>query len=1254
MLGSPARAALALFCLAYGATTAARAEVGPRLEVLRQGETYQLFAVTPREDGTEARVLLRQDAVRIVPERAGGAPSVPTGFATWREANTPERWFSLTRDGGQSWTAARQLETGLLLRDGRIEPGVPLPSPLPGLAQPAAGRIFLVELRTISLPEWRRALTEAGAELLAYFPLNAHLVRVDPRKVDALRALDFVERVAPFHPSYRMFSEVRDWVSGAGGDARETRDLRVVAFEWGPAAKQRIVARARELGAEVLSAWPNGHVVELRMTREQARALAAHDDVSWIDPKGVPGNDMDIIRQGNGIDWLEDNFGYCGTGVRGEVLDAGFEDTHMDFDTEILHGAHNTDSHGTSTFGIVFGNGDRDGDGSAKGTGSMPCAVGIMADYDELGDRFAHTQALKGAPYFASFQTNSWGNSRTLSYSSYSQEMDDIIWRLDIAITQSQSNAGNQNSRPEAWAKNIISVGAVNHYDTLDTSDDCWCSGGSIGPAEDGRLKPDVSFFYDDTFTTTTGNSYTAGFGGTSGATPTVAGVMGLMIEMWADNVWGTDPAGQTVFERQPHASTIKALVINNADQYPFSGTGTDLTRVHQGWGRPSARLAKERAARSFVVDEEVALKVEERASYNIVVEPDENELKVTLVYNDLPGTTSASLHRINDLDLTVTSPSGTVYNGNWGLDAGNYSLPGGDRDGKNNVENVFLLDPEPGTWKVDVDAREINQDQHPATPDADSVFALVVTGGTGFLCDPPVADFTADPDPARVGDLVAFDATASGGAGPPYTFEWDFTVDGTVDAVVEDPSHVYHRPYGGEVRLRVQDAEGCSIVVKRPLTVTGPDLRFDGYVNLAPVEGNGNGSVDPGEIWDLSIVMRNQGDETATGVTAQVESWLGNAGPVSVIQGATSFGNIGAAASASGQQAIRFQVGAAFPCGQDATFTVRDIASSDPLNAYPDEVAVVKVLVGGAGAPVLFLTEGLESNKGWSFQNNGGASGEWQIDVPRGLGGGAVVPGQPKPSPDPTAAAEGSRVLGNDLTGLGPSPGNYEALLNSQAVSPPLDCSDALQVRLQFQRWLNVAQNDVATVDVSADGVNWENLFTTDGTVVDSAWSTHSYDVSRWADRNPNFRVRFGLTSDNVLQISGWNVDDIRLTGVTRDSCEPLTRGRPGAVEVDVDRAGGALALSWTNDCGSGSLYEIYRGDLAAGYASLRPEPGYCAASGTGATLPLGPGSADFFLVVPTDGGFAGSYGRTSDGSEREMSDEACHPRDLVDNCAP
>lgn len=79
---------------------------------------------------------------------------------------------------------------------------------------------------------------------------------------------------------------------------------------------------------------------------------------------------------------------------------------------------------------------------------------------------------------------------------------------------------------------------------------------------------------------------------------------------MWADNAWNTDPQGATAFERQPHFSTLKALLINNPQQYEFAGSQADLSRFKQGWGRPNARVAWERAATSLVDDEGLPLEL--------------------------------------------------------------------------------------------------------------------------------------------------------------------------------------------------------------------------------------------------------------------------------------------------------------------------------------------------------------------------------------------------------------------------------------------------------------------------------------------------------------------------------------------------------------------------------------------------------------------------------------------------------------------
>ena len=679
------------------------------------------------------RTFLRVAPGLATPGASGWDPAGKAAFVTWNEG--AERWFSATRDGGATWMEARPIETALHLHAGAIKPGRPVPPVPASLDLPLDGRVFLVQFRTLGLPEWREALSQAGAEILSFFPTNAHLVRMSPETARTIAGLDFVERVEPYHPAWRLESGLLDWLGGTGSQGgpngpAEMR-IRVAAFEWGPEAKERILHAAESDGARVAEYWPSGHVFELWVSRDQLRSLAAHDDVMWIDRWSPPENDMDLVRRDSGANFIETNYGTCGQGVRGEVFDAGFETTHMDFDGILLHGANSPHYHGTSTFGIVFGNGNRDGDGNAQGTGQLVCgSQGIAADYDHVVGRFEHTQELKSSPYFASFQTNSWGNSLTTSYNTYSSQMDDIIWRLDIAITQSQSNDGSQYSRPQAWAKNIISVGGIYHFNTLSTSDDAWAGGASIGPAADGRIKPDVNYWYDSIYTTTTGNSYTTGFSGTSAATPQVAGVLGLMVQMWSDNVWGTNPQGTTVFERQPHASTIKALLINNAQQYTFSGTASDLTRTHQGWGRPSAQIARERAANSLVVDASTPLQFGGTATYNVDVAAGTGELKVTMVYPDPPGTTSSTLHRINDLSLKVTSPEGTVYHGNNGLNAGNYSTSGGSPNTIDTVENVFINNPAAGSWLIQVTAAEVNQDAHLATPEADAVFSLVVTGG--------------------------------------------------------------------------------------------------------------------------------------------------------------------------------------------------------------------------------------------------------------------------------------------------------------------------------------------------------------------------------------------------------------------------------------------------------------------------------------------------------------------------------------------
>ena len=64
------------------------------------------------------------------------------------------------------------------------------------------------------------------------------------------------------------------------------------------------------------------------------------------------------------------------------------------------------------------------------------------------------------------------------------------------------SDSADADARPQAWAKNVISVGGVQHFNNSVSTDDSWLAGnGSIGPAQDGRNKPDLCAYYDSVWT---------------------------------------------------------------------------------------------------------------------------------------------------------------------------------------------------------------------------------------------------------------------------------------------------------------------------------------------------------------------------------------------------------------------------------------------------------------------------------------------------------------------------------------------------------------------------------------------------------------------------------------------------------------------------------------------------------------------------------------------------------------------------------
>lgn len=412
--------------------------------------------------------------------------------------------------------------------------------------------------------------------------------------------------------------------------------------------------------------------------------------------------------------------------ILGSVIDNGYYN-HPDFIDRIFSydPGHPVESHGTSTIGILIS------DDSGNGKGILPKGMIWFDDWN-----VGNAQAINNIDAFDGvFQSNSWAYSDSLTglYNGRSNEIDAaIIGHPRILSCWSAGNTGTGDPGPASSdeiphgiigvdapisdlsaSKNAVCVGGVFHKGTANKNDDVWDNTSanwrpSRGFSADGRVKPDLCGPVDGIYTTTVGG-YRNDFGGTSAAAPIVAGCGGLVYEMYARNHFGNNLGNDW-----PISSTVKAMLIADAYQYDFS---SQAARIEQGWGTPDVNKIYDRGASShFIIDGNYQLIGGDVWTRQIEVKsPPPPDLKISLVWIDPPASpVYGGRALVNNLDLKITAPDGTIYWGNNGLLYNKYStsgdeaindwtLSGDSRDDKNNVENVFILSPSPGIWTIEV-----------------------------------------------------------------------------------------------------------------------------------------------------------------------------------------------------------------------------------------------------------------------------------------------------------------------------------------------------------------------------------------------------------------------------------------------------------------------------------------------------------------------------------------------------------------------
>ncbi|HOM58962.1 MAG TPA: S8 family serine peptidase [Kiritimatiellia bacterium] len=280
-----------------------------------------------------------------------------------------------------------------------------------------------------------------------------------------------------------------------------------------------------------------------------------------------------------------------------------------------------------------------------------------------------------------------------------------------------------------ALAKNVVTVGAVTDA----------VSGGmrsvananmtifsSWGPADDGRIKPDLVANGDRLKSTSYGGDSSYSYSsGTSMACPNAAGTAQQLVHLFAN-----------LFSNQVmRASTLKALLIHTADD--LGNPGPDYV---YGWGLLNGKAVADllldyraQAGRRQVIENRVS--ADRNAISFEMIWDGASPVRATLCWTDPPGVAtgigdSRQPRLVNNLDLRVIAPDGTVHEpwvmpfvGEWSVASCAYPAITGSNT-TDNVEQVLIAAPVvEGTYTVRVTfAGTLTNGQQP--------FSLIVSGG--------------------------------------------------------------------------------------------------------------------------------------------------------------------------------------------------------------------------------------------------------------------------------------------------------------------------------------------------------------------------------------------------------------------------------------------------------------------------------------------------------------------------------------------
>jgi hypothetical protein len=627
-----------------------------------------------------------------------------------------------------------------------IQPDLPSNLTITGYPKGTKG-YYLVQFAGPVDYRWKEHVNALGGFVLGYQPNYAFVVRMDEAVRAKVEQLPEVRWVGLLQPAYKLFPY----------NLLGTGSRTIIAVLHPGESDGAFQARAKALGGKNFIWEINEINKSVRFDIDASRIpdVARIVEVDWIEPwtewsldnanaqwvtqmgwMASPPPNRVIWQKGVRGDWMEGStYRYVVVGHVDGGLDAlhwAFRDPAVPLTSAGEYPTHRkiisykngyvVDAHGTHTSGTVCGNDSIMG-GTSTNDGMAPMAKMIHktnpGNWDmnsTWGDMY---QGNAGGKAFSMTMSQSRKDSFNL-YVFTDMTSDQFHWRYkDFIHTNSMGNSGGNTMGHPVSAKDQISVGAV----LSGTSSNQIASWTSRGPCADGRMKPSLVTPGSNLQSAQAGttNSYTA-MSGTSMSTPCAAGNVAL-VRCYFEK--GFYPTGDTLTgtRKHPSGALVKAVLIAGADP---NISGYTVPDNNIGWGRidlDSSLYFLGDVKRLWIYDDTTrGLRTGDSAMHSITVSSNTQPFRVVLCYSDTAGPMRASRTLVNDLDLTVISPTGTPYLGNvW---SGGQSQTGGTRDSIQETECFRLNAPPTGIWRIKVKGRNVPVGGAKGQP-----YALAATG---------------------------------------------------------------------------------------------------------------------------------------------------------------------------------------------------------------------------------------------------------------------------------------------------------------------------------------------------------------------------------------------------------------------------------------------------------------------------------------------------------------------------------------------